>query len=294
MTDVVPAGASNLPATQNEESLVPVGLEDFDIGTISLPPVRINGPAGTWVDTLTGDEWPEIEVILLGLVKQRVLWPPEMGSEPRPPLCRSLEAKTGTPTLETGPDGFPWKAAKLNRNTFVVRTEDPESGEQVENLAIPVPCSECHLKVWGTNPKGTGAPWCTEQMVFPLMLKRETDEGGELWTPGSLALARSGVKPANQYCMGYTVRQSPMFVDRTKLTLKQLTRGTVNYSVPVFTKLGPTERDMRDFYKDKYFELRAWLQTPRGMASVEDAEAPVPTVPAQRGAAAAPADEEPF
>lgn len=255
-----------------------------------IPTLRVHGPTATFVDGLTDERYSEVELVMLGLCKQRVLWPPEMSEDKRPPLCRSLDALTGTPDL----DAFPWKAAAFNAKTFITVVEDDDTGQDVKTLTQPLPCESCKLRQWGTHPKNTQAPWCTEQYVFAVLLKRETDEG-ELWTPATLPLARSGVKPAQQYCTAYKLKQSPMFVDYTRLKLKPMERGTVKYAVPIFERLGPTDKGDRPYYTDQFYKIRAFLQTPRGREQIEDADGPVPTVPAQRGnSAVASYDEEPF
>lgn len=288
MTDVVPAnGATNLPATVDED-VVP-GLEDFDPQELRIPAVRLNGKNATFVDTLTDIEMPEIEVVILGLNRQRVLWAPEMSPESKGPLCRSLEGATGTPDL----DNFPWKAAKLTPRLFITTEEDPDSGVPVKTLTNKIPCAECNLKEWETNPKGTGTPWCNEQYVFGILLKRETEDGEELWTPGILPISRSGIKNANKYMMVYKMSQAPPFVDFTRLTLKQMTRGSVDYAVPEFHRLGKTDKADRAFYTQSHYQIRNFLQTPWGRSQVQD-DGPVPTVQAARSGAVAGEDEEPF
>ena len=53
------------------------GLEDVDDADLSTPILRIVHKEGVFIDNLTSVQYDEIPCVLLGLVKQRVLWPAE-------------------------------------------------------------------------------------------------------------------------------------------------------------------------------------------------------------------------
>ena len=97
----VPTAA--VPATTTHVPLgVPEGLESIDASDLSMPIIKMVHDQGVWEDSLSGEQFEEMDVILLGLIKQRVLWPAEMAEEADAPLCRSYNFTQGHPS-----DKFP-------------------------------------------------------------------------------------------------------------------------------------------------------------------------------------------
>ena len=101
MTDIVKADAS-LPA-----DLAGVGLEDVDAGDITVPRLKIVHAEGVFQDNLSNAKFAELNVILLGLVKQRLMWDVEVEDDAKP-LCKSADFDHGIPS-----DSFPWEASGL-------------------------------------------------------------------------------------------------------------------------------------------------------------------------------------
>lgn len=224
----------HLPAIIGDDDLT--GLEDFDTKTdLIMPVLRIDGAEAVYVDNLSGERSPKLEVVMLGMVKQRVLWPPEMAEEVRPPLCRSYDFVTGHP----GED-FPAAASGLT----IVPDE-------------LVSCAACQLKEWGSHPKGE-TPWCTEQWVFIVLT-----QAGDVWAPAQFTVQRSGMKDAKAYLSSYARSKTPLFTNTTVLTLDARKRGTVKYAVPKFAKGQPTPEEFHAEWRAELRRLRDWLQTPR-------------------------------
>jgi hypothetical protein len=116
-----------------------------------MPTIKIDHERGKLVDSNSGEEYDELYWIMLGLVKQRVLWPPEVSEGKEYPLCRSYDFHTGHPDE----DKFPWKASNFNPQSY----SDP----------VRLPCDECPLQVWGSHPNRE-APWCSEQHTYPVLV----------------------------------------------------------------------------------------------------------------------------
>lgn len=223
-------------AIPEDDDLLGFGLEDFGTEDMTMPRLQIVGAEGVYKDSLSGETFEKVEVIVLGLIKSRVLWPPEMGDTPSAPLCRSNDAKIG----RTGKD-FPHDKLGL--------TVAPEQG-------TPIECAKCPLQVWGSHPTRE-TPWCAEQYSFAIMMK-DSDTG--VWFPATVTFQGSGVKPVKNYLSSFKRSQKPMFVHTTIMTLEQRKRGTVKYSVPIFKPGTSTPADQIELYKLTYRRIRSFLQ----------------------------------
>lgn len=227
------------------------GLEDFDrTKDATMPMIRLNHKTGQFTDSLTSEDiGAEIEVILLGMVKQRVLWEPEVGEEKSVPLCRSYDFETGLPN----PDDFPVKAVS-GKIPGLTRDALEEGGFTIE-------CAACPLKEWGTHPK-QDTPWCTAQYTFPL-LQRVGDPEADRWAPAVLTIQRTGIKPSNNYLTFFETNGRPLYTVRTRIILEQRHRGTVDYAVPKFVRGGDTEKDDWANFSATFKGIAGFLRTPR-------------------------------
>lgn len=234
-----------------------VGLEDFDPKTDAVTPrLSISHREGVYVNGLTGEKFKDLDVVLLGLVKQRVLWPPTMGDEKDAPLCKSLEFTIGRP----GKD-FPWDKTGFNQADYANTGEQPELN-----------CADCPLREWGSHPT-QNTPWCSEQHTFVLMLPT-ADEG---WTPALFSVQRTGIKPSRTYLSGFKQSNVPLFIVKTKLSLLENKRGMNEYCVPVFARGLPTDESEWQNFADTYRNIRDYLQSPRALDQDEGRSAPSPS-----------------
>lgn len=240
------------------------GLEDFDTKTdAAMPMLRIKHDSGQFVDGLSGETINKpgeaIEVILLGLIKQRVLWAAEV-SDDAMPLCKSYNFLEGVPDEDT----FPRKASGF-------------SAEAVESGRLP--CEDCKLKDWGSHPQ-RDTPWCSEQHTFALLYKV-----GDGWAPALLTVQRSAIKPSRQYLTAFARSKTPLYTVVTSITLDQRRRGTVDFSVPKFVRGAETDQDDWPDYAMTYRGIREFVQTPRSRddEDEDDDGAPV-AAPAKKAA----------
>ena len=283
MTDATASSALAVPDMDDD------GLGDFTTQDMTIPRINIDHKTAEFVDGLDGTRANEIEVIILGLVKQRVLWPAEVSGAKEKPLCRSLDFDTGRPDNTNGHARFPWKESGFSLAEY--------QGTDQAQLS----CEGCKLKEWGTHPSRKEVPWCAAQFVLIVLVK----VGGDLgWAPALLTFQGSGIKATSGYLTSFKRSGSPAWLCTTKIKLTAQRRGTVDYSTPSFVRGTPTDGADWEGYKAMYRQTRAYLQTPRtdeeeaAMESASTAvtvnatatEVATPVTPS--GAAAAPADDD--
>jgi hypothetical protein len=235
MTDIEKAGTGTVAVPDDDLT----GLEDFDTATdAQMPMLKIDHSQGHFIDGLSDEDLgPEIKVIMLGLIKQRILWDAEVKDDAKP-LCKSYNFTEGRPDEAT----FPVKASGFDRSA-------------VESGALP--CADCKLKDWGSHPKND-TPWCTEQHTFALLV-----QVGDGWQPALLTVQRSAIKPSRQYMTSFARSKTPLYTVVTTIKLDQRKRGSVDYAVPKFTRGGGTDQDDWAEYAETYRSIRNFVQTPR-------------------------------
>lgn len=261
MSEIEPVTPGNLPALPEED--MSIGLEDFDQSDQIMPTLRINHEEGVWEDGLSGEKFAVLDIIALGLIKQRVLWEPEVEENSKGPLCRSYDFTNGHPDISR----FPWSAAP----NFAV----PAVG--VEHTVLP--CEECPLKEWGSHPK-RDTPWCSEQHTFAVLQR----VGEDSLAPALLTVQRSAIKPSKTYLTSFARSKTALFTVWTRIELDHRKRGTVNFAVPKFVKGQATPQEEWPYYAQTYRDVREFVQTPR----FSDAEDEIETTPPGAPATAAP------
>lgn len=260
MTVVPSTGAGGLAIPEED-----YGLEDFDPTTDAIMPrLQIDHKEALFVDNLSGQKFKELDVILLGLVKQRIMWADEV-EDGEGPLCKSFNYNEGHPDKD-----FPWEKSGF----------DP--AKYPDDAALP--CANCALKEWGSALNGK-TPWCSEQHTFPLLMQLA---GG--WAPALFTTQRTGIKPSKTYLTSFSRTKTPLYTVITKLSLQAFKRGTVDYAVPVFVQKEATESSEWTFYAQQYRSIRSFITT-RPSRDDDDGTAPAP-VAAAAPAAAAPADPD--
>lgn len=241
----------NVPATMMEEMDFMEGLEDFKAEDMGAPPrLNIEHIDARFKVSGSGEEFTEGEFIILGMVRQRTMWHPEIpeGESP-PPMCKSPDFVNGFPEMseEVKSDfRFPWQASGMNPNMLV------DNGEGVKQS---VKCSDCKFKEWGTDPK-SDRPWCSEEFTLPILYRGEDGE----WYPALWTLKRSALKPVKQYMASFKSSKTPMFAVITKVTLTQNKRGNVRYCTPNFSKVEATDRGDWPEYFDSFKGVRDYLK----------------------------------
>lgn len=245
MTEVAiptPGGALAVPAEET-------GLEDFDIQKDAVVPrLTIDHVKGVFIDSLSKVEYPKLRVVLLGLVKQRIMWGTDVKDDAQP-LCKSVDFNNGIPNIDSADFQFPWPQSGF----------DPSIMPREADGAIILPCNSCPLKEWGTDPKGGKAPWCGEQHTFPLLMDAEGD--GSIWLPALFTVQRTSIKPSKVYLTAFARTKTPTYTKFTNLSLRPESRGAVRYSVVEFSSGGATEEAAWGDYAISFKSMREFIRS---------------------------------
>lgn len=243
-------GAGGLPAGMTDDDFME-GLEDLlpeDMG--ASPRMTVEHHDGVFKVSSTGEEFTTANFIILGLVRQRTMWHPDIPDGESPaPMCKSPDFENGFPEMseEVKVDfRFPWTASGMEPNMLV------DNGPGVKKS---VSCSDCKLKEWGTDPK-SDRPWCSEEFTLPLLYQSEDGT----WSPALLTLKRSALKTVKTYMASFKSSRTPMFAFITKATLSKNKRGNVRYCTPEFSKGEATDRGEWQGYFDSFKGVRDYLK----------------------------------
>lgn len=265
-------------------NLAGLGLEDIGASDITLPRIQINHKQGTFKNNLSGEEFPVLRAVILGVVKQRIMWD-KVVDEGDKPQCKSPDFGSGFPNM--GLDGktpaakqFPWAKSNFNPEDF--------PAERGENGLVTLPCASCIFKEWD---KGDWKqPPCSEQHTYPLLY--QTEDGGLM--PALFSVQKTGIKPSRTYLNVFIQSKQPMFTCFTEVTLTQQSRGTVDFSVPRFIKKEPTDQTTWGEFGQQYVSIREFIRQPPRRQDEEGDEPTTPsdntnTAPTPTPAPAAPA-----
>jgi hypothetical protein len=252
LTNAPATTQSNLPAVPNPG--LPEGLEDIESTDITMPIFRIDHENGVFVNGLTNETMESFDAVILGVIKQRILWPREVGGEGEAPMCRSYDFKIGIPRAETWVQVQPKQPAAVN-------TAVKASGftwDQVETAAegSGLSCGSCNLKEWGQDRT---PPWCNEQWTMPFA---RLDEDGDP-VLGVISFQRTGLKPCKSYVSGFVQAKSALYTVVTRIKAVVQNRGTVAWVTPSFTRLGDSDVTQWPLYSKSLAEVRDYLTTPR-------------------------------
>lgn len=230
------------------------GLEDFDEEG-AIPRININHSAGTFKDALSGEEFPEMYGVLLGMVKQRVMWADDVETGAKP-MCKSQNGKIGYPNVGDKPeDRFPWKdAPELNQSTQPM----DEFGRTI------IGCDTCPFAQWGAKTASgkSTPPRCRERHTYPIQFNREPSITGPFYETGILSLQGSGISPSKKYLSAFQRARRPTYSAVAKISLDTNKRGSVTYSVPVITKIAEIPMDEWEVYARDLGPMREFLQKP--------------------------------
>ena len=252
-------------------AVVPAGEveDDFGLGDVNtnvVPRVSVLKD-GTFKNDQTGEVFSTLNCVVLGLVKQRVLWPAVVSEGVSKPLCRSIDSLLGNPSTE-----FP-------KSMTVTGTVNEDGSRN---------CADCPAKDWGSHP-GRDVPWCSEQLVLPILIDGEA--------PALLTFQRASSKVTNAYLSDFKRRKTGAFVNVTTITLEAHVRGQVEYATPIFAKGEATDVELHPFYRETFLGIRSFLTTPRADNDEADSDAPASTSSSPQASTLAKADdfdEEPF
>lgn len=252
---VEPQGASQVPANVEDLS---TGLEEFGVEDMVTPRLTILHREGLFEDSLTKQKYETLNVVILSLAKQRILWPDHM-DEGDMPMCRSTDHKTGYPNLELtakpAEKQFPWENSNFNPTDY-----PPDADGQIR-----LPCAGCNLKEWGSDPDGK-KPWCAEQ--FTLAVLYDPFQNNE-WVPAILTFQKTSLKPLRNYLTSFARSSTPAFQVYTEVGLDLLKRGQNPYSVAKFKMGSQTNPEEWAEYSIQGRGMQNFLRTPPGRLDEE-------------------------
>jgi hypothetical protein len=283
-----------------------IGLEDVGATDVVIPRLSIVHKEAEFKNNLSGEQFPVLNAIVLGLVKQRIMWPDDVEDGDKP-MCKSPDFTNGFPNLDTENTKAD-KRFPIDKSNFSLADFPAERGL---NGLVTLPCQSCIFSQWD---KGDWKqPPCSEQHTYPLLYTLDSDEairaGEASYTPALFTTQRTGIKPSRTYISGFAQAGTPMFTVHTQITLDLNKRGTVEYSVPKFRRGGQTDRSMWGEYGQQMLQIRDFIRTPprnheedesavtmssnenTAPAAAAPAAAPAEATPAPAPAAAAPAAE---
>lgn len=240
-----------------------LGFEDIGAGDMTLPRLTINHKAGLFKNSLSGEEFPVLKAVLLGVIKQRVMWDETVDTGDRP-MCKSPNHDYGFPNVDpkTHVDKqFPWARSNFTPDMAKPLELSPNvsypEGWSSNGLLV-LPCAACKFSKWDQD--GVKVPPCAEQHTYPLMY--ETEDGGLM--PALISFQKTGIKPSKTYINAFAQSKTPMFTQWSEIKLNQFSRGSVDYCVPTFKKVGETPRDMWGEFAQQYRGVRNFVrQAPR-------------------------------
>ena len=255
------------------------GLEDFGMGDTVIPRLKINHREGRFVDSLSNEEFEKVTVIMLGLVRQRILWHQSLDDDDAAPMCKSTNFDIGFPDLnaEEQPKNklFPWGDSGFRKEDF------PPGADGLVRL----PCSGCQLKEWGSHPDGK-KPYCSEQFTIPLLYDPNGDDN---WIPAIISYQKTSLKPLKNYLSSFKRGKTAAFTAKTEMGLDLTKRGMNPYSIPNFKNVGQTDPDAWPEFATSYRQLREFLTADPGRS--DDSEGSV-TVKVEHDPWATPTQEE--
>lgn len=242
------------------------GLEEFGIEDAVIPRITIVHKEGRFKDSLSNQEFESINCIILGLVKQRSLWHPTV-DEGDWPMCRSMDHNTGFPNLS---DEQP-KDKRFDK-LWEKAGFDPKDFPPDDEGRVRLPCASCQLKEWGSHPDGK-KPYCSEQFTLPILYD---PDGDGIWVPAIVTFQKTALKGLKAYLSSFARSKSAAFQAVTEITLRMEKKGSTDYSVPEFKKIGTTDEENWLEYSTNYRTMANFLRADPGTRDDSEDSTPTP------------------
>jgi hypothetical protein len=271
---VAPYSSGGVELSQDE--ILNTGLEDIDVTDLRVPRISIDHKNNLFVNNLSKEKFETLTVIILGLVKQRILWPVKQDEDSKP-LCKSPDNRHGFPkTSEDLPkkDRFPFDKSNWTPSDLQVIELAP--GEDREfpdgwssNGHGTLACDSCNFAKWENDPDEPGKrvpPRCTLQHTYALKymvteVNEETGEDEYKWIPALFTIQRSALKSSNEYINYFGQAKVPFFTVHTFLTLQRASYLGNEYSIPKFEKSEATERSTWGEHAMDYRRIRNFVRS---------------------------------
>ena len=275
-------------ARVTENALVPAnlyeeygtGLEDLDPNEVQVPRIKVDHPNAVFKDGITGDEFPALDGVLLGMVMQRTMWRRDYnGENDARPQCKSNDAAIGFPNMDSSnqDDHFPWnEAVGINAATL----------EKDEHGRLTIPCAACPFSKWTGTRQKPKPPRCSEIHSYPVMYRSE--DGGEIDRAGIVSFKGSGIRPSKQFLKSFAAAKRAVYTSEVRVTLRPEQNGMIRYAVPEFSRTGSVPESEWKAYAEELKGLREILREPPRFSGDENnvAAGAAVTIPTPAPAAA--------
>lgn len=253
--EVVPAGTYD------------TGLDDLTPNDLVVPRLKIKHKDGVFEDGATGEQTPVLYCVILGLVRQRVLFHHNV-EDGDVPMCKSPDFQVGYVNLDppNKKKSFPWERAQFDPNDY------PPDAEG----RVTLPCAGCKLKDWGTHPVTENKPYCAEQHTLPIYWAKSLEELNDgSFQAGLLTFQKTGIPPSKRYLGTFKQRNVGAYTAVTEISLNMQQRGQTVYCTPQFRKLDDTNAEQWPTYSEHYAGIRHFLisNKPGGQREEFDASA---------------------
>jgi len=245
------------------------GLDEFGIEDAVIPRITIVHKEGRFKDSLSNQEFESITCIILGLVKQRSLWHPTV-DEGDWPMCRSMDHNTGFPNLSDEQPKEKRFDLLWDKAGF-----DPKDFPAGDDGMVRLPCASCGLKEWGSHPDGK-KPYCSEQFTLPILYD---PDGDGIWVPAIVTFQKTALKGLKAYLSSFARSKSAAFQAVTEISLRMEKKGSTDYSVPEFKKVGTTEEENWLEYSTNYRTMANFLRADPGSRDDSESSAPATKAP---------------
>lgn len=258
-----------------------VGMEDVEASDLVMPRIRIDHKNGVFVNGLSNESFSALTVIVLGVVKQRVMWPSKLEDDSKP-RCKSPNNVYGFPNQrENQPKKnlFPWAASNFEPGHAqpieieAGTAKDFPNGWTSNNYPV-LSCSSCLFSKWGKDEDGKRVPPpCSEQHTYVIKYAEEDENGDVNWINALFTVQRTAIPNSKAFINSFYQGGKPFFTRYTGLTLRQESRKGNEYSIPEFKLMQNTEQADWINYATEYRSVRDFLRAaPR--QSDENADAP--------------------
>lgn len=236
------------------------GLEDVGQSDVIIPRLRIVHTEGLFENNLSKQRFEKMKVIILGLVKQRIMWHSSV-EDGDVPQCKSPNFEFGIPNISDKgrkETRFPFERSNFSRSD--ARPVEIEASKSYpdgwsSNGNPVLNCASCSFSQWGSD---STPPACSEQHTYPLLYCASEED--DQWLPALYTVQKVGIKPSRQYVSSFAQTKTPMFTVYTEIGLSLSSRGSVKYSVPTFRKLESTDQNMWLEYRDQMRGIREFIR----------------------------------
>lgn len=209
-------------------------------------------------------------VIILGAVRQRVMFTPRSLEGPSGLECKSYDFEHGKPTPLFARDGSNFPEFAIN--------------DALASEAPSLECGACIFSKWKTDERGKKVhSRCTPQIVVPLLVPQL--DGNAPFIPAVVSYQRSAEQPVTEYMKEFTKANRPAYTAVSQLRLNVNLGSGFKYSTPKFRQLASIGEEFYPILSLIYRAAKGIIQTPPppapprtgGMLSVGTAEVAAPT-----------------